>query len=334
MSRRLSTLALAIVLLGPSLGAGQEARDAWRFPAPSRLIAIGDLHGDAAAARRALRLGGAIDDAGRWIGGELVVVQTGDQLDRNDDEIALLDLLDRLTVEAAAAGGAVHVLNGNHEFMNVQGKMHYVTAAGFAAFQSMPGLELTRPEVRAHPEGERARRAAFAPGGPFALRLARRDVVITVGDTVLVHGGVLPPAVAYGLSRLNAESREWLRGDRPEPPEILLSRFGPVWSRHFSDDPDEADCALLHRTLRMMGAARMVVGHTIQKHGIDAKCGGAVWCIDVGLSSCFGGSTQVLEIEGDRVRVLDGAGMAPRTTVQPPAAARHTPGGTATPPPS
>src|SRR5215468_9336955 len=69
---------------------------ALRMPAPKRLVAIGDLHGDLAAMRAALRAAGAIDDGDRWVGGELVVVQTGDVLDRGDDEQAMLDLLARL----------------------------------------------------------------------------------------------------------------------------------------------------------------------------------------------------------------------------------------------
>jgi hypothetical protein len=50
--------------------------------APKRIVALGDVHGDLSATRRALRLAGAIDDQDRWIGGRLVVVQTGDQLGR------------------------------------------------------------------------------------------------------------------------------------------------------------------------------------------------------------------------------------------------------------
>ena len=72
-----------------------------------RIVAIGDLHGDLDATRRVLRLARAIDDDDRWIGGSLVVVQTGDQLDRGDDERAILDLLKRLSEEARQAGGAV-----------------------------------------------------------------------------------------------------------------------------------------------------------------------------------------------------------------------------------
>src|SRR5690606_2094045 len=102
-------------------------------PAASRrIVAIGDLHGDLQATRRALRLAGAIDAQDRWIGKELIVVQTGDQLDRGDEELAILKLLEALAPQAEAAGGRLHVLNGNHEIMNVELDFRYVTPLGFS----------------------------------------------------------------------------------------------------------------------------------------------------------------------------------------------------------
>ena len=60
--------------------------------------------------------------------------QVGDQLDRGDNEIEILYYLERLQKEAAAAGGALHVLNGNHETMNVDGRFRYATIPGLADF--------------------------------------------------------------------------------------------------------------------------------------------------------------------------------------------------------
>lgn len=40
--------------------------------------------------------------------------QVGDILDRGDQEVKLLYMLERLQHQAAAAGGALWVLNGNH----------------------------------------------------------------------------------------------------------------------------------------------------------------------------------------------------------------------------
>lgn len=57
-----------------------------------------------------------------------VCVQVGDQLDRGDEELRILYFFERLQQEAAAAGGALHVLNGNHETMNIMGDSRYATA--------------------------------------------------------------------------------------------------------------------------------------------------------------------------------------------------------------
>ena len=72
------------------------ARESWRFPAVPRVIAVGDVHGDLAAARRALRLARVVDEDDQWVGGATWVVQVGDQLDRGDDEQAILDWFERL----------------------------------------------------------------------------------------------------------------------------------------------------------------------------------------------------------------------------------------------
>ena len=315
---------LLLLVVGALLGCGQPESGppaALRHAAPDRLIAIGDLHGDIEATRRALRLGGAIDGADRWVGGRLVVVQTGDQFDRGNGELAILGLLERLEAEALRAGGALHVLNGNHEFLNVKGNMRYVTPGGFAEFNGLPRLDLARADLATFPEHERPRRAALAPGGPVARRLARRNVVVIVGGTVFVHGGILPATVIFGLDRINEESRAWLRGEIAEPPEVLLSRWGPVWSRHYSAEPDEGDCTLLARSLRMIGAERMVVGHTVQEGGPRPQCGGLVWCIDVGLSEHYGGSTAILEIVGGEARPVLDRDAAARGSQEPPRAA-------------
>jgi hypothetical protein len=284
-----------------------EVRD--RFPAPARLVAIGDVHGDLEATRRALRLAGATDETDKWIGGDLVIVQTGDQLDRGDGEQEILELLARLQHEARAAGGALHILNGNHEYMNALGDLRYVTPGGLADFEDAPGVDVTRPELATiltqAPEQARARVAAFWPGQPWAQELSKRNMVIVVGDSVFVHGGITP-AWAGKISEINGQSRAWLAGKRSEPPQAVTDPDGPVWSRHYAEDPDASDCAMLDEALGIMGAKRMIVGHTVHTEGITSACEGKVWMIDVGMAAHYGGPTQVLEIRGDQVVVLGG----------------------------
>lgn len=249
-------------------------------PAVDELVAIGDLHGDLTATRRALVLAGAIDDRDRWIGGRLIVVQTGDTLDRGDQDRAVFDLMERLRGEAEKVGGALLSLSGNHEVMNVAGDFRYVSPGSFAEFGD-----------------PRGRLEAFAPGGVYARQLAARPIVMRVGDTVFVHGGILPKHVRYGLRRMSDEVRAWMLGQRAAPPPIAVGEDGPIWTRLYSSGaPSSSVCAQLSDVLRDLDAKRMVVGHTPQPGGINAACEGKVWRIDTGMSHHYGGPVQVLAL--------------------------------------
>jgi hypothetical protein len=272
-------------------------------PAPERLVAIGDLHGDLDHARRALRLAGAIDARDHWIGGCLVVVQTGDEIDRGDDDRAILDLVEGLKTQAAKAGGEVVALIGNHELMNASLDFRYVTAGGFAAFSRSEGENASASLTQLPPES-RGRASAFAPGGSYASLESSRPFVVKIGDTVFVHGGVLPKHVAYGLDRMNNELDDWLAGKRHDVPAILVAEDGPVWTRAYSSEDAPPDCSDLATVLAQLGAKRMVVGHTVQHQGVNSACDGRVWRIDVGLSRYFGGPIQALEIQGNGVAAL------------------------------
>jgi hypothetical protein len=274
-----------------------------RFPEARRIVAIGDLHGDLDATRRVLKLAGAIDDKDRWIGGDLVVVQTGDQVDRGDGEQAILDLFVRLGKEAAAAGGAVHCLNGNHELLNASFDFRYVTPGGFADFEDAVSRGAIDSVPKSVEEPKRARAAAFKPGGSYARALAERNTIVIIGPNVFVHGGVRPEYVDYGVERVNAEVRSWLLGESPRP-DFVESRNGPTWTRLYSTDPDTAACDTLAIVLERLSAKRMVVGHTIQEGGIASFCDGKLWGIDVGMAAFSGGKPQALEIVGDSVRVI------------------------------
>jgi hypothetical protein len=281
----------------------------FRYPGAERIVAIGDVHGDVAATRAALRLAGALGQDDRWAGGELVVVQTGDQLDRGDDEPEILDLLDRLAEEATKAGGALHVLNGNHEVMNVQGDFRYVTQDGFHDYAATPTSGAHEARVRELPESQRGRAASFLPGKSVARRLARRKLVIQVGESVFVHGGLLQKHVQYGLGRMNREVQDWMQSPNlHEPPRIATDQDGPLWLRAYSDgNPSSEVCGELSRVLDRLSAKRLVVGHTVQREGINSACNGRVFRIDVGLARAYGGTPSVLEIKGGETRVLGGS---------------------------
>lgn len=78
---------------------------------------IGDLHGHYRDYERLLISSGLCDQTLAWTGGDASLWLMGDFFDRGASGIRCLDLTMRLQREAAAAGGKVQSLLGNHELM-------------------------------------------------------------------------------------------------------------------------------------------------------------------------------------------------------------------------
>jgi hypothetical protein len=270
--------------------------------APARVVAIGDLHSDIGITRRAFRLAGATNEKDEWIGRSLTVVQLGDLIGRSDDERQVLDFIFDIRRKAEAAGGKVHALIGNHEVMGGRLDNQAVGMNPFPGYVGLPGLNLSDPRLRFLLPNERARGAALMPGGPIARRLAEFPAVLRLGGTVYVHGGVVPRWARYGIDKINEEISQWLMGRTPEPPSTLGVDDGdsPVWTRQFSSAVDEFDCAELEESLRILGAKRMIVAHTVHPT-ITPRCNNKVWAVDVGMSRAYGGKVEVLEIVNDEV---------------------------------
>ncbi|HVS01493.1 MAG TPA: metallophosphoesterase, partial [Thermoanaerobaculia bacterium] len=135
--RALAALLAGLIAVGASLGAraaGPDAEEAGATAAPRRLVAVGDVHGELDGLRAILRESGLLGEAGGWSGGAAVLVQTGDLLDRGAAVREVMDLLKGLQEAAAAGGGEVLVLTGNHESMNLLRALRDVAPEAFAAF--------------------------------------------------------------------------------------------------------------------------------------------------------------------------------------------------------
>lgn len=264
------------------------------------------------------------------------MVQVGDVLDRGGGELKILYFLEKLKREAARSGGTIITMNGNHEIMNVEGDFRFVTQTALNEFRVWAdwfcignkmkslcqGLEKPKDPFEGIPfvfrgvkeeffDGFRARIAALRPNGPISSRfLSQNLTVLVVGDSIFVHGGLLPQHVTYGLERINEEVRDWINGLTGRfSPAHCRGRNGVVWLRKFSDKlAKNCDCSTLEHVLSTIpGVKRMIMGHTIQEVGINGVCDNRAIRIDVGMSKgCINGLPEVLEIEEKRsgLRIL------------------------------
>ena len=104
------------------------------------LYVVGDIHGYLDELLAALRAQGLIDADDRWCAGNARLWFLGDFTDRGPDGIGVIDLVMRLSAEAAAAGGYCKALMGNHELLLIGAKrfgdIPVNSGAGTASFQA------------------------------------------------------------------------------------------------------------------------------------------------------------------------------------------------------
>lgn len=265
-----------------------------------RIVVMGDFHSDLGVMRRAFQLAGATDANDEWVGGTLTVVQLGDLIGRSDDERDVLDFMFAIQAKAEVGGGRVYALIGNHEVMGARVDNQAVGPNPFPAYEDMQGLDLSDPRLRILPPNQRKRGAALMAGGPYARRLAAFPAVLILGETVYVHGGVVPRWARYGIEKINQDVRQWLLGNTPEPDSSLRVDDSDrvMWTRQFSANVNADDCEWLNQSLEILGVKRMIVAHTVHAE-ITSRCEGKVWAIDVGMSRAYGGQLQLLEIIDD-----------------------------------
>jgi hypothetical protein len=181
------------------------------FEKKRRVIAIGDIHGDLEALmvlldevadvvrfkcniRNNKNIKSIDDIPFKWIGQDTYVVLVGDTIDRKrvgsikeddkyligeieNEEIIIINLLNKITLKANEAGGRLIKLLGNHEVMNLYGYFNYVSDATL------------KPD----------RKKKFKSGGELAHGIIKCGTlgIVKIGDWIFVHGGILPGLVKH-----------------------------------------------------------------------------------------------------------------------------------------
>jgi hypothetical protein len=305
----MAIVALLLLLLSPSSVATAAFTNKKRVPTSTRveqphsrrIVAIGDLHGDAEQALGILTGLGIANASGNWVGGRDILVQLGDIVDRGSDSLSIYETLFRLQDEASLSGGEVILLLGNHELLNMDGDFRYANSKETEqlgdrthafGLDGWPGKELRRRGLAVARIGEAhsfADPVIFTHGGlqpslansfAAAYRSTGQDVVDAINDAVHQHlakGGNDDDAESSSnsSSRSSEEFRTMLFGDS-----------GPFWTRHFARTTDPAIvCRDLEQSLKVVDGVRMVVGHTAQSNGkVNHRCAGRLLLGDTEIS--------------------------------------------------
>jgi len=90
-------------------------------PPAKNIFVMGDVHGHYVQFIMMLGAAGLVDENLAWIGGDSVLIQMGDVIDKGPDSVKTDELADALQIQAAAAGGEFVRLIGNHELELIMG---------------------------------------------------------------------------------------------------------------------------------------------------------------------------------------------------------------------
>jgi len=262
-----------------------------------RLVAHGDIHGELGGFKENLRKAMLIDEDDNWIGGDDILVQAGDVIDRGPKSREAYEFLEKLQIEARKTEGDVVRLFGNHELMLVRGDFRY---ANFENPQTLAEKikedVLEGRVVAAHVFGNRL----FIHGG---LRSKIREIIkdeivvakriprdkITLEDIAERLNQLLVEAVNkndYSHAIFQADAS---RGGTAEVAGIFWADFQDLKASIFANE------------------VKQIVGHTPERiKGAKGQWTDSIGRIDidVGLLDHYGGNNAFLVIEKNKIKII------------------------------
>jgi len=204
----------------------------------ARMAVLGEVQGAAKTAAGLLQSMGLIDEGGHWSGSDTTLVQTGDLMDGGVDVRDTLDLFMRLQDEAAADGGRVIVLLGNHEAMNILGELRDVNYMAYqtfaddgsearqrAAYQAHVGWREQRAQAigtepfvaddeyetdwfAAHPVGWMEYVESMGPAGVYGRWLRTLPVAVRIDGLLFIHAGISPAMKGMDVGAINQRAAD------------------------------------------------------------------------------------------------------------------------------
>lgn len=253
-------------------------------PDPGRILAVSDIHGRFGAVLALLQAQKVVDADLKWTYGRGHLVIAGDVFDRGPQVTEALWFLRALDDRAKAAGGAVHLVLGNHEAMALGGDLRYL-----------------HPKYARPPQGLPDVPALYGPDSELGRWLRSRPALLKLGPFLFVHGGPSPAFLAQGFTQAaaNRAVRASL-GRRARDLEglegFLQGGEGPLWYRGLvpgfaKPDATEADVEAVRKAF---GVKAVVVGHTTLDR-LEALHGGKVYAIDAGFKEGRPGEAWIWE---------------------------------------
>lgn len=276
-----------------------QLSDIYEYSSASRIIIIGDVHGDIKRFKNILIHASIINNDLEWIAqpSNTIVVQIGDQVDslnrdpninewENLEDFNLIYFTNSLDNIAKAKGGRLISLIGNHELMNTIGNFSYVS----------------KKSMITH------RYNYFMPKGTLSSILAKRPLILKIGQLYFCHAGIRKHHIdilnKYGKNILyinDVWKQYMLSGqinitDKEIFDEIILGSDGILWTRDLDNDSD------FDNVMNTLDCYYMFIGHTPMENITLVK--DKIWYIDSCISRAFGSNKyQYIDIKNNIINI-------------------------------
>jgi hypothetical protein len=214
------------------------------------LFVIGDIHGHLDKMMRLLRYAGLATSQAEWLGGGAQLWFMGDFADRGPDGIGVIEYVMRLQENAAARGGHVGAILGNHDVGILTAKL-FPNAPSRGAAGTFYGDWVANG-------GTVADLARLQPAHMDWLR--RLPAMAIVNNRLLIHADALF-YLNYGdtLDQVNATIAELLQSTATEHWDVFLGYAG---ERLKFDERQTGGVMRAAQMLAYFGGRQIIHGHT------------------------------------------------------------------------
>jgi hypothetical protein len=238
-----------------------------------RIGVITDIHGEFDTYVKLLKSTGIIDKNLNWKFGKGHLVVVGDIFDRGNMVNEVLWHLFGLEKQAEKAGGMVHVMLGNHEFMVLRKDLSYVNPK-YSETESIS-------KIRYYDQ--------YSDNSVIGKWLRSKPVIITINNIIFVHAGISMEMVQRNLTveEINRKFSDNILGKNlkevncDEELFFLNETNGPLWYRGYFLDTTFCE-SKIDSILAFFGKDHIVVGHTASE-GINSLFHNKILGADTGI---------------------------------------------------
>ncbi|MDA9935445.1 metallophosphoesterase [Candidatus Marinimicrobia bacterium] len=231
------------------------------FNRVKKIAALSDIHGQYDLLIELLQNNKIIDKNLNWSFGKGHFVIVGDIFDRGDKVNEILWFIYELEMQAKNAGGRVHYLLGNHEYMVLYNDLRYIHEK-YNIVSKLLNLEYDQ---------------LYGDNTIIGRWLRSKSTIVKINDILFTHGGISEDFISqegFNINKINNTMRKSiprlkeLRNFRKngQSKDLYNMYFGSnslIWYRgYFEGVLIDTD---ISNILKLVDANHIVVGHTSNK---------------------------------------------------------------------